>query len=278
MNPILKLYESLLMKEVKRGKIPKHLAIIMDGNRRYAKRRGLPVYVGHMMGSRKVEEVLNWCWEIGIRNVTLYAFSTENFRRSEEEKTKLFQLLEKELRRIARDRRIHRNKVKINVVGKLELLPENVREAIKIAEESTKNYSNFHLNVAVAYGGRQEILDAVREVLKRVERGEIDPEEISEEHINSFLYGGGDYSKVDLVIRTGGEQRLSNFLPWQAANSTAYFCDVYWPQFRKVDLLRAIRTWQWRQRAGGSNGNIDGGINPNDLKGAKVSKNAASEG
>jgi len=277
MNPILKLYESLLMKEVKKREIPKHLAIIMDGNRRYARQKGLPVYVGHMLGSRKVEEVLNWCWEIGIKNVTLYAFSTENFRRSEDEKIRLFQLLEKELRRIARDRRIHRNKVRVNVVGKLELLPESVREAAKIAEDSTKKYSNFYLNVAVAYGGRQEILDAVKEVLKRVERGEIDPEEITEAHIDSFLYGDGDYSKVDLVIRTGGEQRLSNFLPWQAANSTAYFCDVYWPQFRKVDLLRAIRTWQWRQQGHRAGGDITGGWINSYLE-AKPSKNATSEG
>jgi tritrans,polycis-undecaprenyl-diphosphate synthase [geranylgeranyl-diphosphate specific] len=237
-------YERKLMNEVKKWGMPNHIAIIMDGNRRFARKRGLPPKVGHVFGSKKAEEVLNWCWELGIKNVTVYAFSTENFKRSEEEKRNIFNIVEKELRRLASDGRIHKNRVRVKIVGKIDLLPRNVVQAINEVEKSTAHYENFNLNIALAYGGRQELMDAIREILRKVKRGEIKSSEISEKLIEKHLYNEGDYSSVDLVIRTGGEQRLSNFLPWQAANSIVYFCDVYWPEFRKIDLLRAIRTWQ----------------------------------
>jgi tritrans,polycis-undecaprenyl-diphosphate synthase [geranylgeranyl-diphosphate specific] len=237
-------YERKLMKEVKKWGMPNHVAIIMDGNRRFARKRGLPPKVGHVFGSKKAEEVLNWCWELGIKNVTVYAFSTENFKRNEDEKTNIFNIVEKELRRLASDSRIHKNRVKVKIVGKIDLLPDNVVKAINEVEKATMHYGRFNLNIALAYGGRQELMDAIREILRKVKRGEIKSDEISEELIEGHLYNEGDYSSVDLVIRTGGEQRLSNFLPWQAANSIVYFCDVYWPEFRKIDLLRAIRTWQ----------------------------------
>jgi len=242
-------YERKLMNEVKKWGIPNHVAIIMDGNRRFARKRGLPPQVGHIFGSKKAEEVPNWCWELGIRNVTVYAFSTENFKRSEEEKKNIFNLVERELRRLASDTRIHKNRVRVKIVGRTDLLPENVVQAINEVERVTKDYEGFNLNIALAYGGRQELMDAIREVLRKVKRGEIKSSEISEELIERHLYNEGDYSNVDLVIRTGGEQRLSNFLPWQAANSIVYFCDVYWPEFRKIDLLRAIRTWQNMSKA-----------------------------
>ncbi|AEA46166.1 polyprenyl diphosphate synthase [Archaeoglobus veneficus] len=243
------IYERMLIKEIKPFGMPNHVAIIMDGNRRFARRRGLPPQAGHVFGSRKAEEVLNWCWELGIKNVTVYAFSTENFNRSEEEKQNIFKLVAKELRRLAKDRRIHRNRVKVKVIGKLEMLPEYVREAIREVEKATQGYGNFNLNIALAYGGRQELIDAIRGVLHDVRRGVLRSRDIDAKTLEKYLYGEGDYASVDLVIRTGGEQRLSNFLPWQTANSVAYFCDAYWPEFRKIDLLRAIRAWQQKKMA-----------------------------
>ncbi len=241
------IYERMLIKEVEPYGIPKHVAIIMDGNRRFARKRGLPPQAGHIFGSRKAEEVLNWCWELGIKNVTVYAFSTENFKRSEEEKENIFRIVAKRLRGLVKDKKIHRNKVRVRVVGKLELLPGHVRQAIREVEEATKSYRNFNLNLALAYGGRQELVDAVKGLLMDISRGKIGSRDIDEYTLEKYLYGEGDYASVDLLIRTGGEQRLSNFLPWQTANSVAYFCDAYWPEFRKIDLLRAIRAWQQKK-------------------------------
>jgi len=243
---IYRLYERRLAAEVLRRRMPEHVAIIMDGNRRYARSRGLPTRLGHYFGSRKAEEVLNWCWDLKIKNITVYAFSTENFKRSEEEKRNIFNLIRKELFRLSTDRRIHESGVRVKIIGKREYLPEYVLEAVEEVEGKTSDYKNFFLNIAIAYGGRQEITDAVRRILTLVKEGKIDPEDISPDLVGKYLYTDGKAS-VDLVIRTGGEQRLSNFLPWQAAKGTAYFCDVYWPEFRKIDLLRAIRAWQNRK-------------------------------
>jgi tritrans,polycis-undecaprenyl-diphosphate synthase [geranylgeranyl-diphosphate specific] len=240
---IYSFYEKKLAAEVMKRRMPEHLAIIMDGNRRYARSRGLPAKLGHYFGSKKAEEVLNWCWDLKIKNVTVYAFSTENFRRSEEEKRNIFDLIRKELFRLSMDRRIHESGVRVRVIGRKEYLPDHVLEAVEEVEEKTSGYGNFFLNIAIAYGGRQEIIDAVRKILTKVREGKIDPDDISPDIVEKYLYTDGK-SSVDLVIRTGGEQRLSNFLPWQSAKGTAYFCDVYWPEFRKIDLLRAIRAWQ----------------------------------
>ncbi|MET1124966.1 MAG: polyprenyl diphosphate synthase [Archaeoglobaceae archaeon] len=243
---IRKLYELILLRKIRRGRLPRHVAIIMDGNRRFARQRGLPKEIGHVFGSKKAEEVINWCWEVGIKMLTLYAFSTENFKRSEEEKRNIFSLIERELRRLMNDRRTYENEVRVRIVGRREMLPAKLVEVIEEVERRTKEHSRFFLNVAVAYGGRQEIVDAARRILRKVREGKLRPDEIEEEIVERHMYCDGDYLKVDLVIRTGGEQRLSNFLPWQSAKSVAYFCDVYWPAFRKIDFLRAIRAWQLR--------------------------------
>jgi len=245
------IYERMLIKEIEPYGMPNHVAMIMDGNRRFARKRGLPPQAGHIFGSRKAEEVLNWCWELGIKNVTVYAFSTENFKRSDEEKENIFRLVAKRLHGLTRDKKIHRNKVRVRVVGKLELLPDYVRQAIREVEEATKSYRNFNLNLALAYGGRQELIDAIKGLLRDVSRGKLNRQNIDEYTLEKYLYGEGDYTSVDLLIRTGGEQRLSNFLPWQTANSVAYFCDAYWPEFRKIDLLRAIRAWQQKKMMAG---------------------------
>ncbi len=241
---IRKIYEIKLLREIKRKILPKHLAIIMDGNRRFAKSRGMPEFMGHAFGSRKAEKVLEWCREIGIRTLTLYAFSTENFRRKEEEKKHIFQLIKRELRRLINDERTHRYKMRVRIVGRRNLLPKDVVDVIEEVEEKTRSYNNYFLNVAIAYGGRQEIVDAIKAIIRDVKDGKLRIDEINEKTFSKYLYSDNGYENVDIVIRTGGELRLSNFLPWQAASSLTYFVDVYWPAFRKIDLLRAIRTWQ----------------------------------
>ncbi|MEM4617042.1 MAG: polyprenyl diphosphate synthase [Archaeoglobaceae archaeon] len=248
MKPIHKIYEIKLLRTVSKGEIPKHVAIIMDGNRRFAKKKGLLEFMGHEFGTKKAEEVLDWCWELGVKMLTLYAFSTENFKRSEIEKRNIFQIFERELKRLLNDKKTYERQVKVKIIGRKDLLPENLQKLIEEVEIATAKHDKCFLNVAVAYGGRQELIDATKKIVERVKRGELMPEEIDEKIVNESLYNSHElYSKVDIVIRSGGEQRLSNFLPWQTANSVAYFCDVYWPEFRKIDLLRAIREWQRRR-------------------------------
>ena len=241
---IRKIYELKLLREIRKRPLPRHIAIIMDGNRRFAKSIGLPEYMGHVFGSKKAERVLEWCLEIGIKTLTMYAFSTENFRRKEEEKRNIFELVKGELKKLARDERTHKYRMRVRVVGRRDLLPPDVLEAVEEVEKATKNYDNHFFNLALAYGGRQEIVDAIRSILRDVKEGRISIDDIDENLFSRYLYSDNGYERVDIVIRTGGELRLSNFLPWQTASSLTYFVDAYWPAFRKIDLLRAIRTWQ----------------------------------
>jgi tritrans,polycis-undecaprenyl-diphosphate synthase [geranylgeranyl-diphosphate specific] len=248
LKPIYKIYERRLLKSVLKGEIPNHIAIIMDGNRRFAKKKGIIETMGHEFGSKKAEEVLEWCWELGVKMLTLYAFSTENFSRSEMEKRNIFRIFERELKRLLNDKKTYERQVRVKIVGREHLLPINLQNLIKEVENATANHKKCFLNIAVAYGGRQELIDATKKIIERVRRGELMVEDINERIVNESLYNSHElYAKVDIVIRSGGEQRLSNFLPWQTANSVAYFCDVYWPEFRKIDLLRAIREWQRRR-------------------------------
>jgi len=248
LKPIYKIYERRLLKSVLKGEIPNHIAIIMDGNRRFAKKKGIIETMGHEFGSKKAEEVLEWCWELGVKMLTLYAFSTENFSRSEMEKRNIFRIFERELKRLLNDKKTYERQVRVKIVGREHLLPINLQNLIKEVENATANHKKCFLNIAVAYGGRQELIDATKKIIERVRRGELMVEDIDERIVNESLYNSHElYAKVDIVIRSGGEQRLSNFLPWQTANSVAYFCDVYWPEFRKIDLLRAIREWQRRR-------------------------------
>ncbi len=245
--PVYKLYEWLLEREVRSKPLPQHIAVIMDGNRRLARKLGSPPWVGHRLGARKLEEFLEWCVQLGIKTVTTYAFSTENFSRPKEEVERLFDIFEEYFYKVAEDERIHKNRVKIKAIGKVERFPERVRKAIAYAEERTKHYDNLLLNVAVAYGGRQEIVDAFRKMAEKIERGEMSSSEISEATIAQHLYTNGT-PDPDLIIRTSGEERISGFLLWQSAYAELYFCETYWPEFRKIDFLRALRTYQQRQR------------------------------
>lgn len=252
-KPVYKVYEKRLERFVLKNELPRHIAIIMDGNRRFAKKLGLEESQGHEFGSKKAEEVLEWCWQLGIKMLTLYAFSTENFKRSEEEKRNIFRILERELRRLLTDRRTYEREVRVRLVGKRSLLPEKLLKLVEEVERATMSHNKRFLNIAVAYGGRQELIDATKRIVEKVLKGELMPSQIDERIVEENLYSEHElYARVDIVIRSGGEQRLSNFLPWQTANSVAYFCDVFWPEFRKIDLLRAIREWQRRRVCQGS--------------------------
>ncbi|MDR0778110.1 MAG: di-trans,poly-cis-decaprenylcistransferase [Methanomassiliicoccaceae archaeon] len=241
-------YEQKLEKEVKQGRIPKHVAVIMDGNRRYAEETlKADITQGHLKGKEKLEEMLDWCVDLGVRVITVYAFSTENFSRKEEEVEFLMDLLERTLIDFSKDERIHRNRVKLKVIGDISMMPDNVAEAVRHAEESTSGYSEFYLNMAIAYSGRQEIRDAIRNIAQKVKCDELKIEDISESLISDHMYSPG-LPDPDLVLRTSGELRVSNFLLWQLAYSELYFADVYWPGFRKMDFMRAIRSYQQRSR------------------------------
>jgi len=243
-------YEALLTREIKEKAVPSHVAIIMDGNRRFAKRHGLAQYYGHFKGADTTEKVLDWSFDLGIKQLTVYAFSTENFERSDEEKNRLFELIGIKFDKICVDERTHRRRMRVRVIGNIELLPPSLKSSAKRAEEITKNYNGVYLNVALAYGGRQELVDAARNMALKVRNGELSEKEINEEIISKNLYPvSGSVPYVDLIIRTGGDERISNFLPWQTNGNecAAYFCAPFWPEFRKIDFLRAIRTYQTRE-------------------------------
>jgi tritrans,polycis-undecaprenyl-diphosphate synthase [geranylgeranyl-diphosphate specific] len=231
-----------------------HVAVIQDGNRRFARRRQLPVGAGHTLGADVTDKVSDWCLELGIKHLTVYVFSVENFNRSEEEKENLFNLIKERLLEQCASEKVHANRVRIRAIGRTQMLPHDLREAIRKADEATKDYSNFYFNIALAYGGQCELVDAARSLARSVLKGDIRADEVDEALISQCLYPHNDISvpKVDLIIRTGGEIRTSNFLPWQANGNecAAYFCAPYWPEFRKIDFLRAVRTAQARRARG----------------------------
>ncbi|MFA5397702.1 MAG: polyprenyl diphosphate synthase [Methanogenium sp.] len=243
-------YERHLMKGI--TNVPSHIAIIQDGNRRYAKIQGKATSYGHRKGAQTSEELLEWAQEIGIRNVTLYSFSTENFNRSDEELNELFSLFIEKFRAVKTDPRIHSNKICLQVVGDRSLIPDNLLATIIEAEEVTKDYSQFHLNIALAYGGRNEIVGAAREIIRDFQTKKITLDMITKDLFDEKIRGDLHLPPVDLIIRTGNEKRTSNFLPWFASGyeSAVYFCAPYWPLFRKIDLLRGIRVYDERVKSG----------------------------
>ncbi|MEM2910712.1 MAG: polyprenyl diphosphate synthase [Halobacteria archaeon] len=241
------------MNSVKNGPIPKHVALILDGNRRWAKSKGLKHTFGHKVGADVAERVLEWCIDLKIQTVTLYVLSTENLKRGQEELSEILKLIKERAEKLVNDPRIHRNCVKVTIIGRRQLIPDDVREALERLEEATKEYSNYFLNIAVAYGGRAEIVDATKRIALMVKDGSLFVDEIDEKTIESNLYTYGiPNSDPDLIIRTSGEERISNFLLWQSAYSELVFLDIFWPEFRKIDLLRTIRTYQRRNRRFGA--------------------------
>jgi tritrans,polycis-undecaprenyl-diphosphate synthase [geranylgeranyl-diphosphate specific] len=242
------IYERLLEREISGA--PKHVAVIQDGNRRYAREHGDEATEGHRAGADTTEQILEWCSDLGVEELTLYAFSTENFERSDQEREALFDLIAEKLRDFADRPEVHDRHVRIRAIGETDRLPERVRNAIEYAERRTAGYDELHLNVALAYGGRAELLGVTRAIAREAAAGELDPESVSVEEIEERLTVGPTQA-VDLIIRTGGAERTSNFLPWHANGNEAavYFCTPYWPEFSRIDFLRAIRTYESRQES-----------------------------
>jgi len=248
------LYERFLQWQVKH--IPRHVAVIQDGNRRFAREQGLDTALGHRLGADATEQVLDWACELGVRHITLYTFSTENFRRDSAELASLFALFQEKFLAILTDERVHKNHIRVRMIGDRSLLPDDLLETIEAAEKATLHYTNYYLNIALAYGGRNEIVHAARSILGEVKHGTLDPGTISTTTVESHLNRGAPIPPVDLIIRTGNDCRTSNFLPWLANGheSAVYFCAPYWPAFRRIDLLRAMRVYDQRmllkERAG----------------------------
>lgn len=251
---VMKLYEYMLWEIVKKGQYPKHIGVILDGNRRWAMSKGIELWGGHVEGAKKTEDLLQWCLDMGkIQTITLYIFSTENFRRPKEEVEHIMNLIEKYLTQMREDKRIHEKQVRVKIIGRIELLPQKLQLLIRELERTTANYDKLYLNLAIAYGGRTEIADALQKIATQIATGKMSPENVNETTIEKYLYTHFlPNPHPDLIIRTSGEERLSNFLLWQSAYSELCFLDVYWPGFRKIDLLRAIRVFQQRSRKYGS--------------------------
>lgn len=247
-NIIYRLYEWYISRDLDPNKMPKHVAIIMDGNRRYARLQGkVDVLKGHELGVDTLENVLDWSIDLGIEIITAYAFSTENFNRPKKEVDGLMRLFVINFKKLVDHEKIHKNEVRVKVVGRTELLPDDVKEAIKEAEDATKNYNKRFFNLAIGYDGRLEIIDSFKKIIKDVQAGKITIDDVDEELVSKNLYTEG-IDDPNLIIRTSGEERLSGFLLWQSSYSELYFCETLWPELRKVDFLRAIRSYQARER------------------------------
>ena len=251
-NLLYYLYERRLLRRIRQRPVPRHVGIILDGNRRHGRAIGLsdPRTI-YELGARKLDDVLDWCADLKIGAVTLWVCSLDNLGRATEEVSGIFSAIETKLAAVARDPLIHRRRVRVRAIGDLGRVPERTLAVIRAAEEATRTYDAMELNIAVAYGGRQEIVDAVKAALTElaVEGSSLSDAivQLAPDRIARHLYTVG-IPDPDLIIRTSGEVRLSGFLLWQSAQSEFYFSDVNWPAFRRVDFLRAIRAFQDRRR------------------------------
>ena len=256
---LYRVYERRLAREISGGELPCHVGVILDGNRRYAAARGLadPSH-GHEAGAANIDRFLEWCLDLEIPYVTLWLLSTENLAREDDELDRLLRIIGDTVERIGLPRGQRDGQrdgqtggVRITAVGALDLLPDEVRLRLKRAEEATAHHDRMRVQVAVGYGGRQEITDALRSLLRERAAQGMQLEEIADTigpaDIGAHLYATG-LPDPDLIIRTSGELRLSGFLMWQAAHAEYHFCDAYWPDFRRIDFLRALRDYQRRTR------------------------------
>lgn len=247
-GPVYRLYEYVLHRQLHKDKAPRHVGIILDGNRRYARQHGLEVpWFGHQKGAQKVMEVLRILWEAGVKVCTLYAFSVENFQRNPDEVNEIMAIAREKFSEVVGNPDVHKHKVRIKAIGRVDLLPEDVQQAIGQAEAETENYSEHILNVAIGYSGRAELVDAVQAIGEKIREGTLAPSMIDEEIIERHLYTNG-VPDPDLIIRTSGEERLSGFLLWQSAYSELYFAQIYWPAVRRIDIWRALRSYARRSR------------------------------
>lgn len=245
-HPLYRVYERRLAASLPRDRVPRHVGVILDGNRRWARSVGESAATGHKAGADKIAELLEWSEDVGVEVVTLWMLSTDNLARDPRELEMLLSIIEAAVRDLAAEHRW-----RIQPVGSLDLLPASTQAALREAQEATKDVRGLHVNVAVGYGGRREIADAVREFLRTRAAAGVALEQIVEdfdvEHIAEHLYTRGQ-PDPELVIRTSGEQRLGGFLLWQSAQAEFYFCEAYWPDFRRVDFLRAVRDYAARER------------------------------
>jgi short-chain Z-isoprenyl diphosphate synthase len=249
---LFSIYQHYLERDVLKSKMPNHVGLILDGNRRHARAQDItdPTEM-YGRGADKLNEVLEWCANLGIKVVTLWVLSTDNLTRSTEETSAILAVIESKMRQLREEPEIHHRKVRVRASGRLDLLPPSLTEAIRAAQQATETYDAMCINIAVAYGGREEIIDAVRQLLLEKNNSGKSLSTIAEEltpaDIARHLYSA-DLPEPDLIIRTSGEVRLSGFLLWQSVYSEFYFSDVYWPAFRRIDFLRAIRSFQQRKR------------------------------
>lgn len=242
-------YERWLENTVTSTEMPVHVGIILDGNRRWGFEKYNNRINGHIYGAKTGEDFLEWCLNLGIKTVTLYVFSTENFLRPRDEVNKILGIIEEEAKKLITDTRIHDHRVHVKAIGRLELLPDSLRAVLAEVEKATDAYDEHYLNIAVAYGGRAEIVDAAKRIIDQVQSGALNVDSVDEDVFRKYLYTSHlPNPDPELIIRTSGEERLSGFLIWQAAYSEFVFLDVYWPEFRRIDLLRAVRTYQRRRR------------------------------
>ena len=232
--------------------MPNHVAIILDGNRRWAKRNLTLQNKGHFKGADTVENLLDWCEEFDIKIITLYVLSAENLDRKNDELDYLYDLIKVRLEKLYNDPRIHKNQMRVKAIGRIELLPDSMKDVLRRLDDITKDYNKHFLNIAIAYGGQNELVDAVKKIGEQIKGGKLDSKDINKEVIESNLYTSHlPQSSPDMILRTSGEKRMSGFLLWQSAYSELVFLDIFWPEFRKIDLMRAIRTFQTRKRRSG---------------------------
>ncbi len=238
-----------LEKEIRNSRMPKHIALILDGNRRWAKMNTIEQKYVYLKGADVVENFLEWCKEFNIKIITIYVLSTENLCRNNIELSNLYWLIRNRLEKLYRDPRIHVNKIRVKAVGRMELLPTSIKNILQKLDKATKEYNRYFLNIALAYGGQDELIDATKKICNKIKKGVLDISDINKKEIESNLYTSHlPQSSPDIILRTSGEKRLSGFLMWQSAYSELVFIDVLWPEFKKIDLMKAIKIFQKRKR------------------------------
>ena len=230
---------------MKQPKIPRHISIILDGNRRYSKKLGMKVWQGHKFGTEKVKDILEWCLELKIKELTLYSFSMDNFKRPEKEKKVLFSLFKKSIDKLKNDERLDKYGIRISFIGRLGKFPENIQKEMDAVMRQTSKNKKFRLNFAMAYSGKAEITDALKKIIGKIKKNKIKMEDIDENLVGENLYLN---SNPDILIRPGGEKKISDFLLWQISYSEIFFIEKLWPEFTKEDLIEVIREFNQRER------------------------------
>ncbi|MBU2633869.1 MAG: di-trans,poly-cis-decaprenylcistransferase [Nanoarchaeota archaeon] len=232
------------MKPTK-NQVPKHVGLILDGNRRFSKKLMMKPWKGHEFGARKVEKLFDWCKELSIKELTLYAFSLENFYRPKKEFDYLMNLCKKEFKCLLKDKRLDESKIKVRFIGRIQMFDKELQKLMKEVMDKTKNNNNYVVNFAMAYGGRQEVIDAVMKIGDKLKKGKLKLEDINEDVFSKNLYINNG---PELIIRTGGEKRTSNFLNFQAAYSEWIFLDIMWPEFEKNNFVECLNEFSRRKR------------------------------